>query len=56
MGLVPFSVIAHDGDPARADRHRELLESRQVREIVPVTNEQLIVVRGAQRDVVSALA
>jgi peptidase E len=55
MGLVPFSVIAHYGDPARADRHRELLASAQVREIVPLTNEQLIVVRGAQRSVVSAV-
>ena len=55
MGLVPFSVIAHYGDPARADRHRALLASTQVREIVPVTNEQLIVVRGAQRSVVPAM-
>jgi dipeptidase E len=55
MGLVPFSVIAHYGDPARADRHRALLESTQVREIVPVTNEQLIVVRGTQRAVVPAV-
>jgi len=55
MGLVPFSVVAHYGDPARADRHRALLESTQVREIVPVTNEQLIVVRGTQRSVVPAV-
>jgi peptidase E len=55
MGLVPFSVIAHYGDPARADRHRVLLDSPQPREIVPVTNEQLIVVRGIQRTVVPAV-
>jgi peptidase E len=55
MGLVPFSVIAHYGDPARAARHRALLESPQPREIVPVTNEQLIVVRGTQRTVVPAV-
>jgi dipeptidase E len=55
MGLVPFSVLAHHGDPARAARHRDLLRAPQPRAVVPVTDEQLIVVRGEQWRLVSAL-
>jgi dipeptidase E len=54
MGLVPFSVLAHYGDPDRADRHRRLLAAPQPRQIVPVTNEQLIVVRGPRWSVIPA--
>jgi dipeptidase E len=54
MGLVPFSVLAHYGDPDRAGRHHRLLTEPQPRQIVPVTDEQLIVVRGAGWSVIPA--
>jgi dipeptidase E len=57
MGLVSFSVLAHYGDPGRADRHRRLLAAPQPqpRRIIPVTDEQLIVVRGSRWRVVPAV-
>jgi dipeptidase E len=54
MGLVSFSVLAHYGDPDRADRHHGLLAAPP-RQIVPVTDEQLIVVRGLSWSVISAV-
>lgn len=56
MGLVPFSVLAHYGDPDRADRHRRLLATPQPRQIVTVTNEQLVVIRGPWWSVIPAVA
>lgn len=54
MGLVSFSVLAHYGKPDRADRHRRLLAGPQPRPIVPITDEQLIVVRGSRSRVIPA--
>jgi len=54
MGLVAFSVLAHHGQPDRAERHRRLLAEPQPRQIVPVTDEQLIVVRGSGWRVIPA--
>ena len=56
MGLVCFSVLAHYGTPERADRHRHLLAGPQPRQIVPITDEQLIVVRGSRWRVAPAVA
>ncbi len=55
MGLVSFSVLAHYGKPDRADRHRRLLAGPQPRQIVPITDEQLIVVRGSRWRVIPAV-
>jgi dipeptidase E len=55
MELVSFSVLAHYGDPDRAERHRRLLAAPQPRPIVPVTDAQLIVVRGSRRSVIPAV-
>ena len=55
MGLVSFSVLAHYGDPDRAERHRHLLAAPQPRPVVPVTGAQLIVVRGSRRSVIPAV-
>lgn len=54
MGLVSFSVLPHYGKPDRANRHRRLLAEPQPRQIVPVTDEQLIVVRGSRWKVIPA--
>jgi dipeptidase E len=54
MGLVSFSVLAHYGDPERADRHRQLLAAPRPRQIVPVTDEQLVV-RGSRWSVIPAV-
>lgn len=54
MGLVSFSVLAHYGDPDRTDRHRRLLTTPQPRQIVPVTDEQLIVARRPHWSVIPA--
>lgn len=56
MGLVSFSVLAHYGKPDRADRHRHLLAGPQPRQIVPITDEQLIVVRGSRWRVLPAVS
>lgn len=56
IGLVCFSVLSHYGKPDRADRHRRLLAGPQPRPIVPVTDEQLIVVRGSRWRVISAVS
>jgi dipeptidase E len=53
--LVSFSVLTHYGDPERADRHRRLLAAPQPRQIVPVTDEQLVVVRGSRWSVIPAV-
>jgi peptidase E len=55
MELVSFSVLAHYGDPDRAERHRHLLAAPQPRPVVPVTGAQLIVVRGSRRSVIPAV-
>jgi peptidase E len=55
LELVSFSVLAHYGDPDRAERHRQLLAAAQPRPIVPVTDAQLIVVRGSRRSVIPAV-
>jgi dipeptidase E len=55
MELVSFSVLAHYGDPGRAERHRQLLAAPQPRPVVPVTGAQLIVVRGSRRSVMPAV-
>jgi dipeptidase E len=55
MGLVAFSVLAHYGTPDRADRHRRLLAGPRPRQIVPITDEQLIVVRGSRWRVIPAV-
>lgn len=54
MGRVSFSVLTHYGDPHRAGRHRRLLAAPHPRQIVPVTDGQLIVVRGSSWSVVRA--
>ena len=51
MELVSFSVLAHYGDPDRAERYRQLLAAPQPRPVVPVTDAHLIVVRGSRRSV-----
>jgi hypothetical protein len=55
MGLVSFSVLAHYVDPVRTERHRRLLAAPRPRQIVPVTDERLIVVRGSRRSVLPAV-
>ncbi|WP_300609754.1 hypothetical protein [Trebonia sp.] len=55
MELVSFSVLAHYGDPERAERHRQLLAAPRSRLIVPVTDGQLIVVRGSRRSAIPAV-
>lgn len=55
MGLVSFSVLAYYGKPDRADRHQRVLAAPQPRQIVPVTDEQLIVVRGSRWSVIPAV-
>jgi dipeptidase E len=55
MGLVPFLVLPHYGGPGSADRHRRLLATRQQRPIVPISDEQLIVVRGTRWHVIPAV-
>jgi dipeptidase E len=55
MGLVPFSVVPHYGQEHRADHHRRILASPQTRPLVPITDEQFVVVRGTQWSVVPAV-
>jgi dipeptidase E len=55
MGLVPFSVVTHFGQEHRAEHHAEILSRPQVRPLVPITDEQFIVVRGGSWSVVSAM-
>lgn len=56
MGLVSFSVLAHYGKLDRAGRHRRLLAGPQLRQIVPITDEQLIVVRRSHWRVIPAVS
>jgi dipeptidase E len=55
IGLVPFSVVPHFGQEHRAEHHARILSSPQVRPLVPITDEQLIVVRGGRWNVASAI-
>jgi dipeptidase E len=55
MGLVPFSVVPHFGQEHRAEHHSQILSRPQVRPLVPITDEQFIVVQGRWWSVVSAM-
>ncbi|NUR31641.1 MAG: type 1 glutamine amidotransferase-like domain-containing protein [Catenulispora sp.] len=55
LGLVPFSTLPHYGNPARRERHEEILGQDHAQEIAPVSDEQLVLVHGDNRQVVSAI-
>jgi dipeptidase E len=55
MGIVPFSVVPHFGQEHRAEHHSQILSRPQVRPLVPITDEQFIVVCGTSWTIVSAV-
>lgn len=52
LGLVGFSVLAHDHEPERAARHAALVAAHPDREFVRLTDESAVVVRGDAREIV----
>lgn len=55
LALVPFSALPHHGNPMLRERHERVLAEDHPREIVPVSDEQLILVHGKKWQVVSAV-
>lgn len=56
LGLVPFTVLPHYGDPDRAERSARVLAAKAPQPIVPLTNEQVADAWGTDWRILTATA
>jgi dipeptidase E len=54
LGLVGFTVLPHDQEPERAQRHGALVAAHPELEFVRLPDDRAVVVRGAEAEVVDS--
>lgn len=54
LGLVRITVLPHDDEPGRAEHHAALVAAHPERELVRLTDDRAVVVRGDEWEIVDS--
>jgi dipeptidase E len=54
LGLVPFTVLPHDDDPEARERHDEIVTAHPGLELIRLTDDQAVFVRGKDVEIVDS--